>query len=380
MELVFQIKIKKIGKNRLVLYIPKSFRETCKLKIGDIIKLKIEKGKKKASSISKFHYLITVRREIISLLGLKEGDKVRVHFRQAFPLEKPLNFMNKGKIDLLFFVPNKTKKGSEIFVGDQKEKKYEDYLRLCSFHSRGSASQIKIRRFVNPNLLGRFFGQLQAEGTKTFFDGIEFSNKSLHEHKDFISFLRYLGISSNKIFTKLDYHPSIKNIEEEIKKFQKFLGYKINYISSSSKSKGGFGFKIIVRNTVFSEIIHNAVNILREILVRRKWDSNLNAFADGFFSKLLNGDGSIDVIYKNRNIPQARLIISDKNLAYLEDYKLIMKKYGFTPHINRKWKYVRSYCSPKLIKKLLSIGAFENNPNREKLKFLINSRKKSPSK
>ena len=101
---------------------------------------------------------------------------------------------------------------------------------------------------------------------------------------------------------------------------------------------------------------------------------NLEIFANGFFIKLLSGEGSFEIITKNRNIPQARLIIYDGNITFLEDYRLIMEKYGFIPKVNQKGKYVRSYCNLNLAKRLLEINAFENNPNHKKLKNFIRLR------
>lgn len=376
---IVQMKIKKMGKDRLVLYLPKSLRENIEFNFGEIVNLEIQKGNEKAISIFKFHYLISLKKEIVSSLNLKEKDAVNIIINKSVSSNNPLKMFKDGKIDLLFFTPEKTRKESDVFV-EVIEKNSEVYLRLCSFHKRGSSSQIEIKRFIDTNLFGKFLGQIQAEGTKSFFDGLEFCNKSLHENLDFINFLEYLGIPSNKIFTKVDYHSNIKNIDDEIKKFQKIIGYKINYKSLNLKSRGGFGFKVIVRNTILSEIILNALNLLRTALVENRWDKNFNNFANGFFAKILNGDGSFEIITKNRNVPQARLIIYDGNLNYLEDYKIIMEKYGFIPKINEKWGYVRAYCNPLLAKKLLLIKAFQNNPNEKKLMFFLDSREKSSTK
>ncbi|MBI2044992.1 hypothetical protein HYT23_02955 [Candidatus Pacearchaeota archaeon] len=337
--------------------------------------MSLKKHDKELIVISKFNYLITLKKEAVSNLNLKHGDSIDVFISKLNVAEKPTYFINNGKIDLLFFIPDNTLKGSKIFV-EEVNRLNESYLTICSFHERGSASQIEIKRFVDPYLFGKFLGQLQAEGSKTFMDGLEFCNKSLSEHRDFVDFLYYLGIQKNKIFTKLDYHESIKNIKDEINKFENFFSCKINYISKSNKSRGGSGLKIIVRSTLLSEIVNNSLHSLRKLLASQKLNKEINFFANGFLAKLLSGDGSFEIISKNRNVPQARLYIADWNLDYLNDYASIMSKYGFSPKINHKWKYVRSYCNDELAKKLLKMGAFDNNPNKNKLISFIKSREK----
>ncbi len=373
MDLLKSISIKKIGKNRLMVYLPLSFRKNSKFGNKDTVKLSLKKHGKELTMISRFNYLITLKKEVVSTLNLKHGDSIDLSINKLSIIKKPQHFVNNGEIDLLFFIPNKTIKGSKIFI-EEISKSNESYLRICSFHERGSASQIEIKRFVDINLLGKFLGQIQSEGSKNLSDKVEFCNKSIKEHRDFVDFLYYLGIPKSKIFTKLDYHENIKNIKVEIKKFENFFGRKINYISKSNKSRGGFGFKIIVRSTLLSEIICNALDYLRKLLVKSKWNKELNSFADGFFAKILSGDGSFEIISKNRNVPQARLYIADGNLNYLSDYASIMNKYGFSPKINKKWKYVRSYCNPKLAKNILNIGAFDNNSNKNKLVSFLKSR------
>ena len=97
-------------------------------------------------------------------------------------------------------------------------------------------------------------------------------------------------------------------------------------------------------------------------------------------SKILDGDGSLEIITKNRNVPQARLTISDGNLRYLEDYKLIMEKFSFAPKINTKWRYIRSYVNPTQAKNLYDINVFKENANFKKLKFFLDARNKFTNK
>lgn len=99
--------------------------------------------------------------------------------------------------------------------------------------------------------------------------------------------------------------------------------------------------------------------------------------SDGFLSKLLSGNGFVDIDLHNRNLPQARIKITNVNLEYLEDYKKIMEHYGMTPKVHLKQIIVRSSLNLISVKNLLRIGAFRNNPNESKLRFFIDSREVS---
>ncbi|MFH1311264.1 MAG: hypothetical protein ABIH65_02565 [Nanoarchaeota archaeon] len=364
------LKIKKIGKNRLYLYIPKKNQNKIKFDFKDVIKLKITKGNINIETISKYNYLISIKKEIVKKLFIKEGDILRVSLEKINVKTRSDKIIYTGKLDILAFVPEETIKGSKIVI-EEFFKDKTPYLRLCSFHSRGSSFNIEVKRFVDLNIFGKLLGQIQAEGSKTHFDNLEFCNKSLTELKDFLDFIYYLGINQERIFVKADYHPQIKNIKDEIKKFENFIGLKVNYLSPNDKGGVGFGFKIIVRSTIFSQTILNALAKLRPIIESK--DLRFKELSDGYLAKLLNGDGNFEITSKKRKTIQSRLKITDGNLDYLNHYKRVLEKYGFHPHINEKYNIVRALCNLDLAKNLTGIGAFENNPNMERVLFFINS-------
>lgn len=371
------IKVKKIGVNRLCLYIPRENRAKIGFKFKDIIKLEIKKGGKITEVISKYNCLISMKKEVVKKLNLKEGDIVEINLKGIRSNSRPNEQINFGKLDLLSFLPEKTTNGS-LIVADKFYKGKVEYLRLCAFHEKGSTFNIEIRRFVDLSLFGKLLGQIQAEGTKTHIHNIEFCNKSLNELKDFLNYLDYLGITRERIFVKIDYHPEIKNIVEEIKKFKNFVGLDVDYIAPNDKGGIGFGFKIIVRNTIFSQLIMNALIELR--LIMEADDKRFDMLRDGYLAKLLSGDGNFEITSKKRKTIQSRLKITDGNLEYLKHYKKILEKYGFNPKINEKYNLVRSLCNLNSAKNLLKIGAFENNPNRERVLFFIDSLNKRVSK
>jgi len=366
------LEIKQIG-DRLALYIPRKILLSLNLKKGDNIKIIIKKGKNSYELFSKFNYLISLTRDSILNLNLKKGEEVNIYFEKLQKNPNSNSLFNKGKIDLLFLIPNKTSKENEIVI-DELEENSDRWLKIKSFHNRGSSKLIKLKRFVDPYILGCFLGQLQSEGTKSFNEKLEFCNKSLQEHLDFVESLIYLGTPKQKILAKLDCDKDMKNIEEEIFKFQNKVGLNVKYIGKSSISRNGFGFKSFVRSTIFAELILFFMDSLRDKIKQDIIEDNMVPFADGFIAKVLNGDGTIYIINRgNHRILQARLSIADGNYNYLEDYKKILEKYGLKPHINKKQKCVRSYLNYQSAKKLLSIGAFNNNPNHEKLILFINN-------
>jgi hypothetical protein len=185
-------------------------------------------------------------------------------------------------------------------------------------------------------------GQLQAEGTKRDVL-VEFANKLLTEHKDFISSLNSLGISRKDI----------------------------------SVIKFSTAYKTIVRYSGLASILLNSMNIIRQRLTQDNLDPNLQKLRDAFLSKLLTGDGTLDI--SRRTYPNVRIKIVDRNIKHLYDYKAILKTSGFKPHVDEKRILVKSVCSFHQLLYLYKIEAFKNTRNWEKLivaiKLLLGGRR-----
>ncbi|MBI1978510.1 MAG: hypothetical protein HYS62_00425, partial [Candidatus Aenigmarchaeota archaeon] len=98
MSLLKSINIKKIGKNRLIIYLPKSFRKNNKFNNKETVKMSLKKHDKELIVISKFNYLITLKKEAVSNLNLKHGDSIDVFISKLNVAEKPTYFINNGKI------------------------------------------------------------------------------------------------------------------------------------------------------------------------------------------------------------------------------------------------------------------------------------------
>jgi len=360
-----KFKIYKMGP-KLGLSFPNYLIKQLKLKIGDYLKIHLYVHGKAHSFLSKLNSLITIRKKTINDLGLIPNQIVNVKIElPSFSKRSDLLF-NKNKIDLLYLIPSNNRLGFKILVNEFNMNN-ESWLKIWYCFNRGSCKELELRRFLDIEKFGKFLGLMQAEGTKTNIDVMEFCNRAINEHLDFLDYLEELGINKKDIIGKFDYHPRIKNIEEIISDFEKRTNIKIRYIVPGPTSGGGYGFKLIVRSRLFAEIIYNSMKQVRKLIKQNSSEININLLRDAFFSKLLNGDGNIDVSCYHRKKPQIRLKICEGKLSFLEDYKKLMEGYGLKPHISEKQNFVRSYINYDFARKLIQMGAFKDNPNYTKL-------------
>lgn len=372
---VISLRVLKMREKRGI-YFSKEIYHKLNIEEGSYIEIKIRKGSKEYSYIAKSSQILSLRKEVISYLGLSSGDIIQLEIKKFLPMKRRNRLFTKKEIDMLALIPERTGRDFPIILKEFKVKS-DKFLNIWCHHIRGSCSQIRLRRFLNPNIFGKLLGQLQAEGTKNNPELVEFSNNSFLEHKDFIDYLNYIGITKEEIIVNCTCHASMKNIEEQVEKFHKITSIRVKYVSKSINTTFNLGFHSLVRSVIFSAIMKNALARIRAELVKGKWSRNLRNLADGFFSKALTGDGNVDIDIKNRNLPQARLKIVDVNLEHLQEYKKIMEQYGLTPKLDEKYINVRSQLNIASVKKLLSIGAFKNNPNEQKLKLFLESREHS---
>ena len=265
------------------------------------------------------------------------------------------------RIDLLPLMPKVTSSGYDILVEVDGE-----YIELWYKHPR--VKPIRIRRFADPKVLGALLGQYQAEGTKDSKKGfrLEFTNKIILEHRDFVAGLSHLGIGKERMIFEFMHRPDFTDYEEKIAEFEKSVG-PISVIQESDM-KGKYGFRTYIRNVLLIEVFLNILHYMRG----RMADGNTDV-SDSFFAKLLTGDGTMDIRTKNREYgyPTVRIKITDKNVGYLEDYAKIMKNLGFRSHVLEKHISVRASCSLKSLLYLYKIRAFENTINWNKLLVVI---------
>jgi len=356
-------------KHHLGISIPKNYFT---FKKGQPIEIKILKNKKQDSFVTNFNRIISLRKEICNNLNLKSGDIIEIEIRRPTNTLRENYLFKNNKIDMLALIQNKTDNRNIIFIKKAIKQK-EEWLNIWSYRSK---STLKLKRFINIDIFGRLLGQLQAEGTKSGRRfRLEFCNKLIAEHIDYIAYLTELGIPKNLFICKCDFHSKVYNINKKVSEFESQVGIPIRYLIKSESSKGSYGFKTFIRNTLLTEIILNSLDTLRKKLIKESWDNNFKSLASAFFAKLLTGDGTLDITTKNRqfNFPEARIKITDGNIEYLKDYAEIMKKLGFKPHINEKHIYVRAYADFDKLLYLYKIKAFYNTPNWTKLIFLIDN-------
>ena len=276
-----------------------------------------------------------------------------------------------NKIDILEFIPKQIN-GFDVFYKIENIDG-EQWFEVWYKHPR--IKPVRLRRFIDVKILGKLLGQYQAEGTKNAKKKhrFEFCNKLVLEHKDYFDYLIELGVPREKIFSQISIRDELENLTDIIKDYEKTVGIPIDYVTKSRKQKGEYGFRTYARSTIITEIFLNCLNIMRYKMANNEWDNQLKILADAFFSKLLTGDGTLDIQIKNReyNYPSARIKITDYKLEYLKDYASIMKKLNFIPYIKEKHICVRAGCSLERLLYLYKIRAFENTNNWNKLLVLI---------
>lgn len=371
MYIVHNIRIKKMG-NRLGIYFAKNDWNSVKHLKGRYVEIELHKGKKSKRFLTKLNQVISLRGVVGNSLKLRPRDKIRVGIQQIKNMKKPKQVFKHDKVDMASLIPAKTSQGYELIVREF-EKNEKKWLRVWYCHERGSAEEIEIRRYIHIITFGNLLGQLQAEGTKSVEKKrkLEFANRLILEHLDYIRALEKCGISKKKIIAS--FMLKSKKEKHKIKEFEEKTGINIKYITESQQMKGNYAFHTYVRSTVLTEIFLNALDLMRKKLISEKWDSNLEKLGNAFIAKLLTGDGTFDIKIEGREygFPTTRIKITDCNLQYLKDYAAIMSKLGFQPKILEEHIAVRAQCSLEKLLYLYSIRAFENTNNWDKLIVLI---------
>lgn len=311
--------------DKIGVFLGTNFETLFGIKKGSVIEVELKKNDKKCFIISKMNYNIILRRLAQKKLNLKSNDKIQLRIRRIYNAERPKDMFSNGRVDLLYFVPMD-------IISIEFIKNDEKWLRLWQSHERGSSRQIEIRRYIKIEPFGKMLGQLQAEGTKKPIN-VEFCNTLMSEHKEFSSVLKLIGVD-----------PILVRYRS-----------KNNYLL----------IKTMVRSSILATVLLSAMNIVRKTIVEKELSQELKILTDSFFSKVLIGDGTIDI--NRRKVPNISIKIVDINTKHLEDYKSIMGKLGFKPKINFQHIFVKSSCSFENLLYLYKIRAFENSNNWNKL-------------
>ena len=195
-----KFKIYKMGP-KLGLSFPKSLIKELKMNIGDHIKLNIRVNGKECSFLSKLDRLVTLRKKVINELSLIKNQIIEIKSEKPTFSDRPNLLFYKNKIDLLYLIPKETRLGFDILV-NEFDKDGESWLKVWYCFNRGSCKELELKRFLNIRQFGQFLGLMQSEGTKKTIDVVEFCNKSVHEHVDFLTYLKGFGINKKEIVGK----------------------------------------------------------------------------------------------------------------------------------------------------------------------------------
>ena len=295
---------------------------------------------------------------------------INLEIQEIKNLERTKELFYGDKIDMLSLVPEITSKSYEIIVVEF-DKNNEKWLRIWYSHERGSGHQLEIRRFVEIGTLGSLLGQYQAEGTKHKNSkkfNLEFTNKIISEHQEFIDSLLKLGIPKGTFEFRFIYNPNKVSEEEminHVKRFETIIGCKVKISQGASK---GIGFRTVIRNTILTEIVLNSLDKIRNLLAKEgKYIPHQQELGNNFLAKLLTGDGTLDVRCNRRDFPELHMKIVDQDLNYLKDYCAILRNNQFKTRINEKRICVISSCSFRGLLHLYRIKAFKNSSSWNKL-------------
>lgn len=312
---------------------------------------------------------IGIPTDVARALHLRHGNGLYItDIHPVKNVRRASRFLSKGRIDLLSWVPQRTGKGHAYVVDEYLDDRGESWIRVWYCHRRGAARQLEIRRYIDVRHLGKLLGQYQAEGGERH-GRVEFKNKLLSEHREFVRALRALGLPPEQITARCLYHPlrtNVARLQEYCRTYASVTGVTPS-IQTSPSMKGCMAAETSVRRAIPEEILLHAMNAMRKRLANANTISGALAdFRDAFLAKLLTGDGTLDV----RMTPirmYATLRIVDGNLSYLRDYHRILRELGFKARLIIARKTVRAYCSWENLLELYAIRAFEGTRNWAKL-------------
>lgn len=348
--------------------IPKSIFDSLESRF---IELKIEKDNSSRKFLALANRRLTVRKHLRRELCVGPEDSVLLKISEVERSERPNEIISNGHVDMLSLIPEKTSRDYEMVVSEF-EKGDEEWLRVWYPGGSKGARQIEIRRFVDSRLFGELLGQYQAEGKKSIDESrIEFTNKLISEHRDFVDNLLELGVSKYLINSCCIYNSDLVSeveVEKYCSRFEAETGIDIEEVYRIN-SRGPMCSRTYIRNGTLAEILFNAMCKVRKSIVTDISDCR-RALASGFVRKLLTGDGTLDTNIssaKEHLTPSINIKIVDENEEALEDYKKILSNLGFHPHINYERIWTRSSCSLEDLIFLYRIKAFKNTKNWRKL-------------
>lgn len=253
----------------------------------------------------------------------KDG-KIKLGFKLIRNVRRPKSFKKHSKLDILAFIPVKTLSGFEVLAFQNGNQIFAWY-----FASKGRPNEILLNRRLDYDF-ARLLGYYRSEGGKPRISirrGREFSftNKSVKLVLDFLNLFKKLT-SSDFLKASIRHNPKIdKQAIEELRKVLIQNGLKSDNIKDSQAERiREFVIKLYVTNSLLSEIIDNAENILRNYL-NKNFDKNLTL---EYLRGVLSGDGSFYSYRDKKGSLHSRLLIFESNERAIEDVSVLLKRLG----------------------------------------------------
>jgi len=360
-----EMKIKLLNNYHVV--IPKGCVD-CKLRRLRYVNIKVKKLRRLEEFIVKLVHRAHGPIEIVmpqfarNKLQLNIGDVFEILEIRAVARPKiPSRLIRNGDVDLLFLLPVKMSNGKEIIIDYG-----HDYVRLWSL----KCQELRLKRFVKIDKLGKFFGLAQAESAKSG-NKFDFVNISYKLHKEFLFLLNSLcNIKNLEFKCYLQYNPRATSRKEAENYAIDFL--KTTGLPSEIKFVKNYGVgrippvDLCVFSKLLNEVMLGTLNNLRFYLSNRNLDKDEKSLAEFFVSKILTGDGTIKVRTREGHFTPYIKIFD--LVPSLEDYKKILSKLGIESRIYENEFELRLLCNWDTAAYLYKIGAFDgHDTNRKKL-------------
>jgi len=244
-------------------------------------------------------YAITLPKKLNLIDGTKVELEIVKHITLKQGLERPKDWhigdIIGGILDLKYFIPRKTIHGFDIFVIDDSNNM------IVWYPVGGGVQYIRIKRFVEPEMLFEIIGFLIGDGSIKNVRSIRFTNSEPSVLSHCISFFQTLGLGSRfwkaQIIWSGQGEPS-EEIKDECRNFwYKHLNLPKENIKSVLWSKGKSNSKyngsarIFIDNAILEEIF---VESLVRWIKKKVKDEELNSeILKSLLRGILAAEGSI---------------------------------------------------------------------------------------
>ncbi len=350
---------------------PKSLSSRLGFDKDAVVRLTLKNENGTAVFLALWREWIGIPRAHARKLRLCHGKRVYITDIRRVPYQnRPSKLITNGKIDLLCFVPLVTDHNYAYVVDEYQGRGVESWMRLWYFHNRGSARQVEIKRYVDPRAFASLLGQYQAEGDKSNQFRAAFTNSLVSEHAEFVSSLTAFGLARGLIRGRCVYNPNKiepREIEKLAESYRKATGVVMDNPQAQTSMKGARSFVTLVRSRIVKDLVDEALKRFRQELFKPIGEASLpSELIEDFASKLLTGDGTLDVRVRNRTVA-TKIRVVDRSKDFRKSYRELMVLLGFKAKINDLGINVSANCNFANLLTLYRIRAFLGTRNWPKL-------------